>query len=288
MSIAAFLAERFAARVQGWTREQARRRGEALGRLALRLDRRHRNVALRNLERAFPERDAAWRAEVARASFAQAGRTVTEILWSPRLAQLPVGQFAIGDGVERLVEASRRGTGALLVGSHFGNWELAGFVLPRLGVPLVSVARPLDDPRLDAMLLAFRTATGAGIIPKQEAVRGALRALRAGKVVAILNDQNTLRREAVFVPYFGKLAATTPLAAHLHLRSGAPMFPGFTVPEGDGYRIVIEPRLEVATSSDRDQAVLAITAAITSRIEHWARRHPEAWLWMHDRWRERP
>lgn len=287
MSAAAFLLERLAAAVPRWSRRKVRRRGEGLGRLAYRFDARHRRVALENLQRAFPESDAAWRAEVARASFAQAGRTVFEMLWTPRLVDMPVHEFVCGDGVERLVEASRAGTGALLVGSHFGNWEVAGVMLPRLGVPLVSIARPLDDPRLDALLLRLRTATGAAIVAKRDAVRGALRALREGKVVTVLCDQNTLRKEAVFVPYFGELAATTPLAAHLHLRSGAPIFPGFSVPEQDGYRIVVEPPIETR-ETERDRAVLDITAAITRRIEHWARQRPEAWLWMHDRWRERP
>ena len=111
--------------------------------------------------------------------------------------------------------------------------------------------------------------------------------MREGKVLAVLNDQNTLRREAVFVPFFGRLAATSPVLAHLHLRTGAPIFPGFCIPEGDGYRVLIEPALP-PVGRDHPDAVVEITAAITRRIEEQIRLHPRAWLWMHDRWRERP
>ena len=40
--------------------------------------------------------------------------------------------------------------------------------------------------------------------------------------------------------------------------------------------------------NDEENRIEAITAAVTARIEHYVREHPEAWLWMHDRWRERP
>ena len=59
------------------------------------------------------------------------------------------------------------------------------------------------------------------------------------------------------------------------------------IPEGSGYRLRIEPPVE-ATATDREAAVTEITAKVTARIEHHVRAHPEAWLWMHDRWRERP
>jgi KDO2-lipid IV(A) lauroyltransferase len=279
--------ELLARRVPQWPHARAARRGAALGRWLWRLDRRHRQVAEANLALAFPDLPSRWHRDTARASYEQMGRTAMEMLWSPRLASTPLDSIALDDQVGRLLEAVRSGTGALLVSAHFGNWELIAVALAQLGVPLVSVARPLDDPGLERILLRLRTRTGAEVLPKQNAVRGALRALAEGKVVAVLNDQNTLRREAVFVPFFGRLAATSPLVAHLHLRSGAPIFPGFAVPDGERYRVRIEPQLD-AVAGARSEAVVEITAAITRTIEAQVRQQPGAWLWMHDRWRERP
>ena len=279
--------ELLAGRVARWPHARAASRGAALGRLLHRLDRRHRAVAEANVAFAFPEQPEHWHQRVARASFEQMGRTALEMLWSPRLAEVPLDSLVSDDGVEQLLEASRSGTGALVASAHLGNWELIGVAAAKLGVPLVSIARPIDDPGIDRLLNRLRTGSGAQILPKQNAVRGALRALRDGKSVAVLNDQNTLRREAVFVPFFGRLAATSPVLAHLHLRSGAPIFPGFALPDGDRYRLVIEPPLP-PVSADRPDAVVEIAAAITRRIEARVREFPESWLWMHDRWRERP
>lgn len=288
MSLASFIVDRVAARAQSWDFATAGQRGAHLGRLLYRLDRRHRDVALKNLTAAFPDRDHQWRERIARCSFAQAGRTIMELLWSPNLAKLEDPSAIVRfDSLDNLRQALAGGKGAIVATAHAGNWELTGIAAALYGIPLVSLARTLDDTALNARLVELRTGTGQIVVPKQHALRPTLRALRAGHAVALLTDQNTLRREAVFVPYFGRLAATTPAAAHLHLRTGAPILNAFSIPEEGGYRVIIEPPMTIPEGSG-DDAVTAITAAITARTEHYVREHPEAWLWMHDRWRERP
>ena len=89
-------------------------------------------------------------------------------------------------------------------------------------------------------------------------------------------------------PFFDRLAATTRITAQLHLRTGAPIVMFFCVPEGDRYRFVIEPLEVEAGCADGDDAVEQLTAAATRQIERHIRRCPEAWLWIHDRWRTRP
>jgi KDO2-lipid IV(A) lauroyltransferase len=211
-----------------------------------------------------------------------------ELLWSPNLATVSdPAEFVAFDSLDNLRDALAGGRGAIVATAHGGNWEVTGIVAAREGIPLIALARTLDDPALDARLIALRTRTGQRVIPKQNALRPTIRALRDGHAVALLTDQNTLRREAVFVPYFGKLAATTPAAAHLHLRTGAPILNAFSFPEDGRYRVVLEPPMEIPTVAE-DEAVLAITAAVTAKTESYVRSQPEAWLWMHDRWRERP
>ena len=61
MSLASFIVDRVAARAQSWDFATAGQRGAHLGRLLYRLDRRHRDVALKNLTAAFPDRDHQWR-----------------------------------------------------------------------------------------------------------------------------------------------------------------------------------------------------------------------------------
>ncbi|SVB12056.1 uncharacterized protein METZ01_LOCUS164910, partial [marine metagenome] len=108
------------------------------------------------------------------------------------------------------------------------------------------------------------------------------------EVVGVLVDQNTLPSQASFVPFFGKMAATTRVSAQLHVRSGAPVIMLFCVPEGERYRFVIEPLDTTGVSIQGTDKVEQLTAAMTTQIEHHIRLCPEAWLWIHDRWRSRP
>ena len=54
----------------------------------------------------------------------------------------------------------------LIITAHFGNFEVAGYVLGMLGFPTYTVARTLDNPYLDRFVNRFRGGTGQYIIPK--------------------------------------------------------------------------------------------------------------------------
>jgi KDO2-lipid IV(A) lauroyltransferase len=108
-------------------------------------------------------------------------------------------------------------------------------------------------------------------------------------MVAILMDQNVLRREAVFVDFFGRPAATTPGPATFHLRTGAPILPVFCSPvPGGRYHIQIHPPLRIDKTGDAGRDIHRITQACTRLIEEQIRLKPDLWFWFHDRWRTRP
>lgn len=243
---------------------------------------------MKNLHLAFPKLTESRRRQLALKAFQQAGRTVVEMLWSASLDDRTLEEIAVFEGREHLDAAIASGRGALITSAHFGNWEFIGVTLAHLGVPMNVIARPIDDPQVEEVLQRLRTRPGTRVIHKENAVRASLRALRAGEVVAVLIDQNTLPSEASFVPFFGQTAATTRVSALLHLRTGAPVLMLLCVPEGDRYRFVIEPLDATGISTDADDAVEKLTAAMTAHIERHIRRCPDAWLWIHDRWRSRP
>ncbi len=262
--------------------------GRSLGSLAWALDARHRAVAMKNLFLAFPKLTESHRRHLAQKSFQQVGRTAVEMLWSTALNDRTLGEIAVFEGREHLDTAIAEGHGVLITTAHFGNWELMGVALAHIGVPMNVIARTIDDPQVESVLNRLRTRTGARVIHKDRGVRPALRALRAGEVVGVLVDQNTLPSQASFVPFFGKMAATTRVSAQLHVRSGAPVIMLFCVPEGERYRFVIEPLDTTGVSIQGTDKVEQLTAAMTTQIEHHIRLCPEAWLWIHDRWRSRP
>lgn len=263
--------------------------GTALGRLGHALAGRRRRLARANLRRAFgPELGEADVRRITRDCFRHFGRMTMDTLLFPRLSAAAVGRLVDYRGLEHVRRAYARGRGVLLFSGHFGHWELTAVMQGFLGLPLALVTRPLDNPRLETLLGRLRAVSGNRVIHKRRAVREMLRALAGGAGVAIVIDQDA-RGEGVFVPFFGRPASTTPTLAMLALRSGAAVVPTFSLPRPDGtYLVVYEPEVEVVTSGDRQADVLRLTARCTAIIEAWVRRHPQLWLWMHERWKSSP
>ena len=262
--------------------------GRGLGRAVFALDSRHRAVALENLAAAYPGSDPAWRRDVGRNAFRHLGRLLVEILLQGPDAAAELESTRI-EGWEHLLEVCSEGKGYFLLSGHFGNWERVAHLQAALGHPLWMVARPLDNPYLEVFFRKRRESTGNRVVYKRNAVREMMRGLKAGRGIAFVIDQNFGEAGRVFVPFFGRPAATTPVLGSLAVRMGAPVLPVFAFPEpGGGYRVVYERPLEPARSSDPDTAAAEITAAPTARIEAAVRQCPEAWFWMHRRWRTRP
>jgi KDO2-lipid IV(A) lauroyltransferase len=263
--------------------------GDSLGRLAFRLDRKHRAVALANLAIAFgkqrPPRDLT---RLARRSFASFGRLIADLIKISHYSRSQILSLVTSEGRDHLEDALGRGQGALIFTAHIGNWEIAAAPISEVG-PLNEVVRVLDNPLLERELARLRSKFGGRLIDKMGAAKPILRALGQNEIVAILIDQNVLRREAIFVDFFGKPAATTPGLASFHLRAGAPLVPIFCHPAaGRKYHLKILPRVDIPLSGEVDEDVLKITQICTNIIEKEIRKNPESWLWIHKRWNTRP
>jgi len=266
----------------------ARRAGTAMGHLAYRLDRFHRRIAVDNLTHAFPSRSVAECEALTRAMFGHFGALLLELLKFGTLDGEQMLALIDSEGEERVRHAYAQGRGVLFFTGHFGYWEMQAIVFPlRIG-PVAVLARPLDNPYLHRWLEAIRTRTGNGVIYRQGAIRKVLRELVDNRGVAMLIDQHLHTADAVYVDFFGRPAATTSALAALALRTGAPVIPVFALPAPGGrYRLVYEHPIAPPAAGAPD-AIRDFTQRCTDALEMYVRHHPELWLWMHRRWRERP
>jgi KDO2-lipid IV(A) lauroyltransferase len=263
--------------------------GRRVGDLAYILLSRRRRIALANIARAFPALPATDRRRLARRASQHLGMTMVEL---PRLLAAPLDATLARielEGVEHLDDAMRAHGRVLILTAHLGNWEIlcAAHRLTPYGLSVV--VRALDAPWLDMVAARLRRRTGVELIDKRGALRAVLDALRRGRMVGILMDQNAARREGVFVNFFGHPASTSRSIALLAVRTGAPVVPVFAYRSArGGHRVVIRPTLGPPTSNDAEAAIVELTARCTTEIERAIRETPEQWLWSHDRWRTRP
>ncbi len=271
--------------------ESARGVGRLLGSLGHALDRRHREVALRNLEMALPEIPPDERRRLVRACFRHFGAALCDAISSTRFDARDLCERLSFEGWENIAAAEQPGKGFFVLSPHLGFWELVPPLIGLFHRRMSIVMRPADNPWLNRELKDLRERFGNGTLPKKGAARGMLETLRESGIVGILIDQRVQAKEGIEVPFFGRPALTTPVLARLSLRTGAPVLPVALVPEPDGrYRFIAHPPIFPPGPADTAAGVDP-TAELTRRYlevaEQDIRRFPEQWLWMHRRWEAR-
>ena len=261
--------------------------GEALGAAAWLVGVRKR-VALDGLRRAFPERTETERRETGRAAYRQLGRSLMEVALSRRIPDEHLEELVRFDGWDRYEAARALGRGVVVAVAHFGNWELLARACARRGVPLTAITRALRG-RVNERLLAARRQSGMRELPDKGSTGAALRLLRRGETLAVVVDQNMRPSRGIFVDFFGEPACTTPAAAVLALRAGAPLLAAFPVREPDGtHRVRVEGPFAPPPGTRGHAAVQAVTQEVTHAVERAVRAHPDHWFWVHRRWKTRP
>jgi KDO2-lipid IV(A) lauroyltransferase len=263
--------------------------GRAIGRFWGDADRRHLDIAADHLRLAFPDWPESRVRRTASECYGHFGAGLVDILWLQGRPREEVMRLVDVVGREHVDAAMAAGRGVVLASGHIGNWEVHGLVHGWLFGAIGVVARPIDDPALDARLVAFRSSGGNSVVYKERALGQVLRMLRGGRGVALLLDQNVAAEDGVFVDFFGRPAATTTVAAALAAKTGCAIVPSYPRMTADGrYLLTYEPAIVWDPTTPRERGIFRITQQLAHRLEQWVREAPEQWLWMHRRWKTQP
>ncbi len=243
-----------------------------------------RRVTLRNLSIAFPEKPESERRAIARATYQHLGEGIVEFLRAARMSDQEVVGRVRAEGWDIYETLKAKGQGVIVATAHVGNFELLVDYCVRRGVKLTAITRRLPGV-VTSFWLTRRAATGVRELPTRGSTQDLLRELRSGGTLAIIIDQNMRPKRAVFAPFFGKLAATTPAPAVLSARTGAPVILAVMVREATGrHRLVVEGPYSLR----KGESSAAFMARLNGALEAHIRAHPEQWFWVHRRWKTRP
>lgn len=261
--------------------------GELLGLLAGSMLRIRRTTVDRNLALAFPDATPDWRRRVARNSYRHLGRESIMTLRMSRMTTEDVRCRTRIRGLETVRGALAAGRPVVILTGHLGNWELAGAALAARGIPLSAVAVHQANPLFDGYLNRTRARLGMHVLGRGGSVAPVVRSLREGRAVAFVADQS-VRRGAVFVDFFGVPAATSRGPAVLALRTGALVVVGTLVRErgGDGYAADLCP-IDASGAGGLEDGVERLTAAYALALQRLVEAFPDQYFWMHDRWKRR-
>ncbi len=256
---------------------------------------RFRAVARRNLEIAFPDLTVTEREAIRARSYESLGRLFADFVRMPTLDAAWVQEHVSCPELSRYAEAKRRdpSKGILLATGHLGSFELLAHCMALWGHPISFIVRNMKLPRLDAWINARREARGNRFIARKGAVREMLSELATGRDVGVLFDQNVTRNHAVFVPWFGRQAATTRSLGATALRTRAFIYVASLRYVGNDRYVVDATGWDFTALYDdpqltNEQKIEQITRQLSAEFERMIRLSPESWFWMHRRWKTTP
>jgi KDO2-lipid IV(A) lauroyltransferase len=156
----------------------------------------------------------------------------------------------------------------------------------------------LGRPGLSAWLADVRTRQGDVQLVELGSARAGelLAAVRQGRHLVAMMDQNARPDEGAFAPFFGAAACTRRGPVVLAHRLGVPLLPAFSyrLDPNSTHRVEFGKPIEVTTAdraSDRvslEGLVSTALGRVNRVIEEAIRAHPEQWIWSHRRFKTRP
>lgn len=248
-----------------------------------------RTLTRKQLRDAFPEKSHDEIEAIALAAYRNLFISLLEVFWFSRLTADMVKEIVSMPDASLLDSRLKGGKGLIMLGGHFGNWELVATAVGLLGGhPLTIIIQRQRNKFVDEYMNKTRALFGNRVVEMAKAPREIIATLRSNGVVAMLADQSG-PQEGLFVNYFGRPASTHRGPAVFSVRTGAPIIMAFILRQSNGrYKVEFEEVDTVNVSGTDEEKIEQITTRHVALLERYARRYPDHWLWMHKRWKHTP
>jgi Kdo2-lipid IVA lauroyltransferase/acyltransferase len=179
--------------------------------------------------------------------------------------------------------------GAIFLLAHFNNWEILAVEAKGLGLKISTVGQRIKNKYIDSWIIKSRNDLDLELLPKKGFIEKSLQVLEDKRVVAFLADQNG-GRHGEQMNFLGKSASTFITPAILAIKSKKPIIPVFDIRNNKtgkhevvfGEPIFAEKFLK---NNNIKETNLLITQECVRILEDKIKQYPEAWFWMHKRWK---
>ncbi len=249
--------------------------------------RRHRR-ALKNLEKAMPEKTPAEREAIALAMWENIGRVIAEAWHLDRIVNDPSRIEFENMGV--ITRYKDKMGPSIFASLHMGNWEICISPANALKAQPAGIYRIVENPYVDRLIRRTRAPLYPGGLFASKGGEGFKTVMRiagyvrSGGTVGLLAD--LVDWGGIQVPFFGHPMWATTGPAWLARRAGTRLWVGRVARIGKESRFKIAfHEIKVPRTDKPDEDIREMTAAIQRQFEVWIREHPEQWMWSNKRWK---
>ncbi|OHE79097.1 MAG: hypothetical protein A3F67_05085 [Verrucomicrobia bacterium RIFCSPHIGHO2_12_FULL_41_10] len=244
----------------------------------------YRRLAKQNLSIAFGEKLTSCEIDrLTRKNFTTLGANIICSIKIPAMSEEAIRSIFTIENQENWNAAidHQHGHGTVVALSHFGNWELnaqlAIFAKPRSSG---AIYQPLRNRSMDDLVNRDRRSRGVKTFDRKRDLNAASALLREGGMLGVLIDQHA-GDAGIWIPFFNKLASTSPLAATLAQRTNSLLVHATVRTVGPArWSVLIKP-----TIPTQDRSIAEITYELGCQLAEEIERSPADWFWVHNRWK---
>ncbi len=239
-----------------------------------------------NIGLCFPALSAAEQLALAKKSLSETGKMILETgacwRWPYKKMRQLIHRV---EGVDLFAAACADKRGLVLLVPHLGNWE----VLPALVTEYtdyIAMYRPPKMALLDSWVQQGRNRESTATVPtNRRGVAELMKALKNGKCIVVLPDQEPERSGGDFAPFFGIEALTISLVHGLVTKTDAQVLVlnSKRLPHGGGFDMVFRDGNAINTV-DLRTSLTAMNAIIETAICEV----PAQYQWEYKRFKRRP
>ena len=253
--------------------------GDLLIILIYKLIKKRRLIALANLKMAFPEKDTQEIEHIAIESFKIMIKAFLCTLWFNTYLKDPKKVFVINREV--VDEAYNQNKGVIAALMHMGNME--AIIKAAEGYNVVTVAKEQRNPYLNKFINESRkNDLNLTVFPKSKSTsKELIKRLNNKEIFALFSDH---RDKGALVNFFGMEAKAPTGAISLALKFDIPLIWGYNYFNSDNSCTSVVEKFEMVKTGNFKEDVLNNTQRLIKNMEEVIRKHPEQWMWFHDRW----
>ncbi|WP_296509272.1 lipid A biosynthesis acyltransferase [Rhodoferax sp.] len=241
-----------------------------------------RRVVLTNLEICFPDQTPAERRRLALRTFVAFAQAWLDRGWLWRASpEVLRNRLLLKGALDELAGDAP----TVLFAPHFVGLD-AGWTALTQQVPrsFTTIYTDQANKVADAWILAGRQRMGGRLFGRIEGVKPIIAGLKSGAPLYLLPDMNFGPEESVYVPFYGRPAATVPSLSRFARLSRAKVVPILCKLVPQGYEIAVLPAWTDFPSADMQ----ADTARMNQTLQTYISTMPDQYFWVHKRFKDQP
>lgn len=254
--------------------------GNFLGILAYKFIKKRRDIAYFNLKLAFPEKSDIELQEIAKKSFKIMIKAFLCTLWFNDYLKNPKNMKV--HNPEQIKKVYSEEKGLIVATMHFGNMEAS--IKAADGYDVITVAKMQRNPYINEYMMKNRNKySKMEVIEKDKNTsRKLIKRIKEKKIFALFSDH---RDKGAMVNFFGKEAKAPTGAVSMALKFNIPLVLIYnTLNDDNSTTVYVGEEIILEKTDNFKESVQRGTQTLINEIEKVIKKHPEQWMWFHDRW----